>query len=45
LVYFEGYTLQDAGNILGFSKSWASRLHAKVLENLAMDLRRLDLHD
>ena len=45
LVYFEGYTLQDAGNILGFSKSWASRLHAKVLENLAVEMRRLDLHD
>ena len=45
LVYFEGYTLQDAGNILGFSKSWASRLHAKVLESLASEMRRLDLHD
>jgi len=30
---------------LGFSKSWASRLHAKILERLADDMRRLDLHD
>ncbi len=45
LVYFEGYTLQEAGNRLGFSKSWASRLHARVLEQLAVEMRRLDLHD
>lgn len=45
LVYFEGYNLQDAGSRLGFSKSWASRLHAKILEKLADDMRRLGLHD
>lgn len=44
-VYFEGLTLQEAGNRLGFSKSWASRLHAKILESLADDMRRNDLHD
>lgn len=44
-VYFEGYTLQDAASQVGISKSWASRLHAKVLEQLAQKLRRLDLHD
>lgn len=44
-VYFEGFTLQDAGARLGFSKSWASRLHAKILERLADDMRRLGLHD
>ncbi len=44
-VYFEGFTLQDAANQIGISKSWASRLHAKVLEALAVKLRRLDLHD
>lgn len=44
-VYFEGLTLQEAGIRLGFSKSWASRLHAKILERLADDMRRLDLHD
>lgn len=44
-VYFDGLTLQEAGIRLGFSKSWASRLHAKILERLADDMRRLDLHD
>jgi RNA polymerase sigma factor for flagellar operon FliA len=45
MVYFEGYTLQDAAAILGFSKSWASRLHAKVLEDLARGMRQLGIHD
>ena len=45
LVYFEGFTLQEAGLQIGVSKSWASRLHAKILEQLANDMRRLDLHD
>ncbi len=44
-VYFEGYSLQEAASQVGISKSWASRLHAKVLESLAVKLRRLDLHD
>lgn len=39
-VYFEGATLQHAANQLGMSKSWASRLHARVLDQLARDLRR-----
>ena len=37
--YFEGLTLQDAGQRLGMSKSWASRLHAKALQLLAESLR------
>jgi RNA polymerase sigma factor FliA len=45
LVYFEGYTLQDAASSLGFSKSWASRLHAKILEGLAMNMRRMGIAD
>jgi RNA polymerase sigma factor for flagellar operon FliA len=45
LVYFEGYTLQESASQLGFSKSWASRLHARILEQLAAEMRRLDLHD
>lgn len=44
-VYFEGATLQDAGNLLGISKSWASRLHAKALDQLSRELRRMDAHD
>jgi RNA polymerase sigma factor for flagellar operon FliA len=42
-VYFEEMTLQDAGVRLGISKSWASRLHARALEQLARGLRDLDL--
>ena len=38
--YFEGVTLQEAGNRLGVSKSWASRLHAKALQRLARSLRQ-----
>ncbi len=37
--YFEGLTLQDAGTRLGLSKSWASRLHARALEQLGRSLR------
>lgn len=40
-VYFEGATLQEAANRLGISKSWASRLHAKILDDLARSLRRI----
>jgi RNA polymerase sigma factor for flagellar operon FliA len=40
-IYFEGATLQEAADALGISKSWASRLHAKALEQLARSLRRL----
>lgn len=45
MVYFEGKTLQDASSQMGISKSWASRLHGRILERLAGHLRRLDLHD
>lgn len=38
--YFEGKTLKDAGEQLGISKAWASRLHARTLEQLARGLRR-----
>jgi len=39
--YFEGLTLQEAGQKLGISKSWASRLHAKTLQRLGRSLRLL----
>jgi len=39
--YFEGKTLQDAAIELGVSKSWASRLHAKTLDQLGRSLRQL----
>lgn len=38
--YFEGKTLKDAGEELGISKAWASRLHAKALDQLARGLKR-----
>jgi len=34
-VYFEGLTLQEAGQRMGVSKSWASRLHSRALQQLA----------
>jgi RNA polymerase sigma factor FliA len=44
-IYFDGFTLQQAADRLGISKSWASRLHAKTLEQLAHSLRRLGAAD
>lgn len=44
-VYFKGFTLQEAASQVGISKSWASRLHARILEQLAQKLRRMDLDD
>jgi RNA polymerase sigma factor for flagellar operon FliA len=40
-IYFEGATLQEAANRIGISKSWASRMHTKVLEQLARSLRKI----
>lgn len=40
-VYFEGISLQEAGVRLGVSKSWASRLHSRILDRLGRELRRL----
>lgn len=31
-VYFEGRTIEQAGQSMGLSKSWASRLHARALK-------------
>lgn len=39
-IYFEGYSLTEAADRAGISKSWASRLHAKSLDQLAQSLRR-----
>lgn len=36
--YFEGLTLKEAGERIGVSKAWASRLHAKTLAQLARSL-------
>ena len=40
-IYFEGYTLTQAAERFGISKSWASRLHAKSLDQLARELHAL----
>jgi RNA polymerase sigma factor for flagellar operon FliA len=37
--YFEGKNLLEAGQELGISKSWASRLHAQAVERLRRHLR------
>lgn len=39
--YFAGHSLVDAGSALGFSKSWASRLHARALVALRSSLQDL----
>lgn len=38
MTYFEGKTLTEAAGSLGKSKSWASRIHGKILEKLARRL-------
>ena len=38
-VYYEGLTLEEAGRRLGVSKSWASRLHSRALQQLAECLK------
>jgi RNA polymerase sigma factor for flagellar operon FliA len=43
--YFEGLTLKEAGERLGISKAWASRLHARALGQLARGLRRMQVSD
>ena len=40
LYYFEEKTLEEAGAALGLSKSWASRLHARAVDLLKLELGR-----
>ncbi len=42
-IYYEGTTLQDAAIRLGISKSWASRVHAQTLQQMALALRKLGI--
>ena len=44
-VYFEDQTLQEAANRLKISKSWASRVHARALEQMARILRTSDVDE
>jgi RNA polymerase sigma factor for flagellar operon FliA len=39
--YFGGQTLDAAAASLGLSKSWGSRLHARAIESIARELRKL----
>lgn len=39
--YFDDVTFEEAAREIGLSKSWASRLHARAIENLARSLKRL----
>jgi RNA polymerase sigma factor for flagellar operon FliA len=40
-VYFEDRTLKEAADQMGISKSWASRLHSRALEQLARQLKEI----
>ncbi|MEZ6130731.1 MAG: sigma-70 family RNA polymerase sigma factor [Planctomycetaceae bacterium] len=42
-IYFEGLSIKEAGERIGISKAWASRLHARTLDCLA--LRMTDGND
>ncbi len=44
-VYYEDLTLQEAANQLKISKSWASRMHARALEQMARSLREANYGD
>ncbi|MEI6541560.1 MAG: sigma-70 family RNA polymerase sigma factor [Planctomycetota bacterium] len=37
-IYFQGLSIKDAGEHIGISKAWASRLHARILQNLGLQL-------
>jgi RNA polymerase sigma factor for flagellar operon FliA len=43
LTYYEGRSFSEAARVLGHSKSWASRLHAQILERLAKSAHLLDV--
>ncbi len=39
--YFDGVTFEQAAKEIGLSKSWASRIHARAIEALTRELRRV----
>jgi RNA polymerase sigma factor for flagellar operon FliA len=45
MTYFEGVSLTDAAERLGKSKSWASRLHAKILARLGRELAEVGVEE
>jgi RNA polymerase sigma factor for flagellar operon FliA len=34
--YIDGLSLKEAGERIGISKAWASRLHGRILQRLAL---------
>lgn len=44
MYYFQNRTLEEAGERLGLSKSWTSRLHVRALESLLKRIRQLTKH-
>jgi RNA polymerase sigma factor for flagellar operon FliA len=38
-IYYDGATIEEAGQRIGLSKSWASRLHAKALSRMKKSLQ------
>ncbi len=43
LTYYEGRSFSEAARILGHTKSWASKLHSRILERLAKSVNLLDV--
>jgi RNA polymerase sigma factor for flagellar operon FliA len=43
LYYYEDRTLLEAGQALGLSKSWSSRLHARAITLLKQALEKVDV--
>ena len=41
-IYFEGLSIKEAGHRVGISKAWASRLHARTLDSLALRMTEGD---
>lgn len=41
--YLGDVTLDEAARSMGLSKSWGSRLHARAVQTLARDLRKLSI--
>ncbi len=41
--YLDGVTFEKAAAELGLSKSWASRLHARAIEGVAREMKRLGI--
>ncbi|MEM1007553.1 MAG: sigma-70 family RNA polymerase sigma factor [Myxococcota bacterium] len=42
--YYKDMTLEETGQLLGLSKSWASRLHARAIQKLQKWVKELEPH-